>query len=79
MVKKLDKLRFKLAPQSTYSPYLAISDFHLSPKLRLLVAGKRFKRDEEFTAEVEQYFDVFNVDDYETGIMVLHNGTTGPR
>lgn len=68
---KLDQLRFQVIPHPPYSPDLAPSDFHLFPKLKLFLAGKKFKTDEEVIAATEQYFDSLEEDHYKTGIMAL--------
>jgi histone-lysine N-methyltransferase SETMAR len=37
-----------------YSPDLAASDFHLFPKLKEFLGGRRFKRDEEVKDDVKE-------------------------
>ena len=39
-----------------YLPDLAPSDFHLFPKLKITLSGRRFSTTEEHTAEAEGYF-----------------------
>lgn len=39
---KLTELRFKVVPHPSYSPDLALSDFHLFSKLKMFLDGKRF-------------------------------------
>jgi histone-lysine N-methyltransferase SETMAR len=38
-----------------YSPDLALSDFHLFPKLKEFLGGRRFKSDEEIKDAIKQW------------------------
>lgn len=68
---KLDRLRCQVVLQSSYSPDLVPSDFDLFPKLKFVLAGRKFKYAEEIIAEIEQYFDEIDADNYKTDITTL--------
>jgi histone-lysine N-methyltransferase SETMAR len=53
---KLRNLHYELLEHPPYSPDLALSDFYLFPKLKLLLAGQRFSSNQEVIAAVEEYF-----------------------
>jgi hypothetical protein len=47
---------YELLLHPLYSPDLASSDFHLFPKLKILLGGQRFSTMEELTVVEEGYF-----------------------
>jgi hypothetical protein len=49
------------------------SDFHLFPKLKLLLAGQRFSSNQEAIAAVEGYFADLTKNHYRDWIMVLEH------
>jgi hypothetical protein len=55
------------------SPDLALSDFPLSPKLKLFLAGQRFPLNQEAIAAVEGYFADLTNNHYRDGIMALEH------
>jgi hypothetical protein len=50
---------------------LAPSDFHLFPKLKIILGGQRFSSNQEAIAAVEGYFADLN--HYRDGIMALEH------
>ncbi|XP_071102349.1 histone-lysine N-methyltransferase SETMAR-like [Haliotis cracherodii] len=59
---------YDLLPHPPYSPDLAPSDFHLFPRLKKHLRGRRFEDDDELTAAVEGWLGDQNVDFYRSGI-----------
>jgi histone-lysine N-methyltransferase SETMAR len=51
-----------------YSPDLALSDFHLFPKLKKHLRGMRFSCDEDLKKETECWLSEQNVDFYSEGV-----------
>lgn len=70
---KLHELGFELLPHPPYSPDLAPSDFFLFADLKRMLAGKRFRTDEEVIAETEAYFEAKDASYYKTGIEKLYD------
>ncbi|XP_071083734.1 histone-lysine N-methyltransferase SETMAR-like [Haliotis cracherodii] len=58
---------YELLPHPPYSPDLAPSDFHLFPRLKKHLRGRRFE-DDELTAAVEVWLGDQNLDFYRSGI-----------
>jgi hypothetical protein len=50
---------------------LAPSDFHLFPKLKVFLGGRRFKSDEEVKDAVKEGLNGLAVEDYDKGIVKL--------
>ena len=59
---------YELLPHPPYSPDLAPSDFHLFPRLKKHLRGRRFDDDGELTAAVEGWLGDQDVDFYRSGI-----------
>ena len=59
---------YELLPHPPYSPDLAPSDFHLFPKLKKYLRGRRFDDDNELTATVEGWLGDQPVDLFQSGI-----------
>ncbi|XP_048251006.1 histone-lysine N-methyltransferase SETMAR-like [Haliotis rufescens] len=55
---------YELLPHPPYSPDLAPSDFHLFPRLKKHLRGRRFEDDDELAAAVEGWLGDQNVDFY---------------
>jgi len=70
---KLRDLNYELLEHPPYSPYLALSDFHLFPKLKIFLAGQRFSSNQEAIAAVEGYFADIMENHYRDGIMALEH------
>lgn len=70
---KLHELGFELLPHPPYSPDLAPSDFFLFSDLKRMLAGKKFKADEEVIAETEAYFEAKDKSYYKNGIEKLED------
>jgi len=62
-----------LSEYPPYSPDLTPSDFYLFPKLKLLLAGRRFSSNQEAIAAVEGYFADLTKNHYREGIMALEH------
>lgn len=73
---KLNELHFQLLPHPPYSPDLAPSDFYLFARLKQMLAGKRFRSNEEVTAETEAYFEELDKSFYKKGIEMLERRWT---
>ncbi|XP_071093779.1 histone-lysine N-methyltransferase SETMAR-like [Haliotis cracherodii] len=58
----------ELLPHPPYFPDLAPSHFHLFPRLKKNLRGRRFEDDDELTAAVEGWLGDQNVDFYRSGI-----------
>lgn len=51
---KLDESRFQIMPQQlSYPPHSVLSNFHLFPKLKLVLPGRKSKTHEEVIADVK--------------------------
>lgn len=70
---KLHELGYELLPHPPYSPDLAPSDFFLFADLKRMLAGKKFKTDEEVIAVTEAYFEAKDKSYYKNGIEKLEN------
>ena len=70
---KINELRYELLPHPPYSPDLAPSDFHLFPRLKKFLGGKRFSSNDELKATVNEYFACLNESEFRTGIMALEH------
>ena len=55
--KKLANLGFQYLDYPSYSPDLAVSDYHLFPGLRNQLKGRHFSSDAEFIAATETWLD----------------------
>lgn len=62
---------FEELPHPPYSPDLAPSDFHLFPKLKEHLRGKRFADNNELKAVVNGYFRVASKEFFQSGIEKL--------
>jgi histone-lysine N-methyltransferase SETMAR len=74
--KKIEELGFELVPQPPYSPDLAPSDFHLFPKLKIFLGGKKFCTNEEFISTVNDYFEGLDENHFRDGIKKLEHRWT---
>uniref|UniRef100_A0A6M2DT53 Putative histone-lysine n-methyltransferase setmar-like protein n=1 Tax=Xenopsylla cheopis TaxID=163159 RepID=A0A6M2DT53_XENCH len=70
-MEKIVELGFELLPHPPYSPDLAPSDYFLFAHLKRMLAGKKFRTDEEVIAETEAYFEAKPKSYYKTGIEKL--------
>lgn len=68
---KFHELGYELLPHPPYSPDLAPSDYFLFADLKRMLAGKKFKTNEEVIAETEAYFEATSKDYYKNGIEKL--------
>ena len=59
---------YELLPHPPYSPDLAPSDFHLFPRLKKHIRGRRFQDDDELTAAVEGFLGDQDVEFFRSGI-----------
>lgn len=73
---KLTELKFEIVPHPPYSPDLAPSDFHLFSKLKMFLAGKRFRSNEEAIGAVNAYFDDLKENHFREGIEKLEKRWT---
>ncbi|XP_018349932.1 PREDICTED: histone-lysine N-methyltransferase SETMAR-like [Trachymyrmex septentrionalis] len=73
---KLNELGFELLPHPPYSPDLAPSDYFLFAELKKMLAGKKFRSDEEVIAETDAYFEGQPKSFYKTGIERLERRWT---
>ena len=73
---KLNELGFQLLPHPPYSPDLAPSDYFLFAELKKMLAGKKFRSDEEVIAETDAYFEGQPKSFYKTGIERLERRWT---
>ena len=73
---KLNELGFELLTHLPYSPDLAPSDFFLISDLKRMLAGKKFKSNDEVIAETEANFDQKEKSYYKSGIEKLENRYT---
>jgi transposase len=53
----LQEFGWEVFEHPAYSPDLAPSDFHLFPKLKECLGGRRFKRDEEVKDAVKEWLN----------------------
>lgn len=70
---KINELKYELLQHPPYSPDLAPSDFHLFPKLKIFLGGKRFSTEEEVHEAVNQYFGSLDENHFREGIMTLEH------
>lgn len=70
---KLYELGFELLPHPPYSPDLAPSDYFLFADLKRMLAGKKFKTNNEVIAETEAYFEAKDKSYYKNGIEKLED------
>lgn len=70
---KFNELGYELLPHPPYSPDLAPSDYFLFADLKRMLAGKKFKTDEEVIAETEAYFEAKPKSYFKSGIEKLEN------
>lgn len=73
---KMHELGYELLPHPPYSPDLAPSDFFLFSDLKRMLAGKKFKTNEEVIAETEAYFEDKPKEYYKNGIEKLEDRYT---
>ncbi|EYB85943.1 hypothetical protein Y032_0287g1428 [Ancylostoma ceylanicum] len=73
---KLAKLRFEILPHPAYSPDLAPSDFHLFPKLKIFLAGRKFQSIQEVIEAVDGYFEDLEECHFRQGIEKLEKRWT---
>ena len=73
---KIHELKYELLPHPPYSPDMAPSDFHLFPKLKIFLGGRRFSSNEELIAGVEEYFAGLEESDFRDGIKALEHRWT---
>ena len=59
---------YELLPHPPYSPDLAPSDFHLFPRLKKHIRGRRFQDDDELTTAVEGFLGDQDVEFFRSGI-----------
>ncbi|CAK9795997.1 Histone-lysine N-methyltransferase SETMAR [Anthophora plagiata] len=64
-------MKFEILPHPPYSPDLAPSDFHLFPKLKTFLAGKRYQTNEEAIEAVNEYFCELEESHFRVGIEKL--------
>lgn len=64
----LSKLKFEQLPHPAYSPDLAPSDFHVFPKLKLDLKGRRFSSDDQVKEAVLSWLDSMPKSFWEAGI-----------
>ena len=67
---KLHELNFELLPHSPYSPDLAPSDYWLFAEVKKMLAGKKFRTNEEVIVETEAYFEAKDKSFYKSGIEI---------
>jgi histone-lysine N-methyltransferase SETMAR len=67
----LQEFRWEVFEHPTCSPDLAPSDFHLFPKLKEFLGGRRFKSDEEVKDAVKEWLNGLAVEVYDEGIQKL--------
>jgi hypothetical protein len=71
LTRKLRDLPYELLEHPHFSTDLAPSDFHLSPKRKLFLAGQCYSSNQELIATVEVYFVDLTKNHYRDGIMAL--------
>lgn len=67
----LEQFGWTVMPHPPYSPDLAPSDYHLFPKLKEHLSGKRFQNDEEVKQEVQRFLNGLAAEVYDMGIQKL--------
>jgi histone-lysine N-methyltransferase SETMAR len=67
----LQEFGLEVFEHPAYSPDLAPSDFHLFPKLKEFLGGRRFKGDEEVNDAVKEWLNGLAAEVYEEGIQKL--------
>lgn len=70
---KLYELGYELLPHPPYSPDLAPSDYFLFADLKRMLAGQKFKTNDEVIAETEAYFEDKPKEYYKSGIEKLED------
>lgn len=70
---KIHELGYELLPHPPYSPDLAPSDYFLFADLKRMLAGKKFKSNDEVIAETEANFEAKPKSYYKNGIEKLEN------
>ena len=65
------KAGFEMLDHPPYSPDLAPSDYHLFPRMKRAISGRRFSTDQEVIEEVEFYFNQQDKAFYMAGIRAL--------
>ena len=70
-VAQLQQFGWNIITHPPYSPDLAPSDYHLFPKLKEHLSGKRFNNDDEVKAEVRSFLNSMEVNWYDMGIQKL--------
>lgn len=68
---QLDKFRWELLDHPPYSPDLAPSDFHVFPKLKEYLGGKRFENDDVLKETVTNWLNAQAAEFYGEGIQKL--------
>ena len=71
MILNEHELNFELLPHPPYSPDLAPSDYWLFADLKKMLAGKKFRTNEEVIAETEAYFEAKDKSFYKSDIEML--------
>jgi histone-lysine N-methyltransferase SETMAR len=70
-VAQLQQFGWSIITHPPYSPDLAPSDYHLFPKLKEHLSGKRFNNDDEVTAEVRRFLNSMEGNWYDMDIQKL--------
>lgn len=70
---KIHDLHFQLVPHAPYSPDMAPSDYHLFPKLKTALGGKKFSSNDEVITFVNQYFEDLPESHFKNGITALEH------
>ena len=64
----LQQFQWNIITHPPHSPDLAPSDYHLFPKLKEHLAGKRFRSDDEVKEEVQNFLNSMAASWYDMGI-----------
>jgi histone-lysine N-methyltransferase SETMAR len=75
--KLLEKIGWENHDHPPYSPDLAPSDFHLFPKRKEFLGGRRIATDEEVKETVTDWLNGLAADLYDEGIVKLVQRTCG--
>ena len=67
----LDNFRWELLDHPPYIPDLAPSDFHVFPKLKEYLGGKRFENDDVLKETVTNWLNAQAAEFYDEGIQKL--------
>jgi histone-lysine N-methyltransferase SETMAR len=67
----LQEFGWEVFDHPAYSPDLATSDFHLFPKLKEFLGGRRFKSDEEVKDAAKEWLNGLAAEVYDEGIQKL--------